>query len=146
MKILTKSLLFIMLAVFISGCGETSENGSDSINSLGCEIIMFNIELDERELSQVFTINNAVTCNGSSNINVSFSGENAKYFLVNEQSSLIYNLNNGVNQGNSLDLTFSMAPEAETIQGTISATVVLKVSNYSTMQKFNQEYTITRLK
>ncbi len=36
--------------------------------------------------------------------------------------------------------------EADTMQETISATIILKISNYSTMKKFNQEYTITRLK
>lgn len=141
-----KLILFIVLAVSIAGCGEVTENIVNNSNSAGCEITMFNIELDERELNQEFTINNAVVCNGSSNAQVSFSGENAKYFLVNGQSALSYNLNNGINQGSTLNLTFSMAPEAENIQGTISATFVLKVSNYLNMQEFNQEYTITRLK
>ena len=104
------------------------------------------IVIDEREMQSEFTIENAVKCNGSSNVNVSFNGENAEYFLVNGKSELSYNLNNGVNQGNSLSLTFSTSPEADTMQETISATIILKISNYSTMKKFNQEYTITRLK
>lgn len=143
-----KKIVLLTAFVAIAGCGEiTPDNISgDNGNKLGCEIIMMNIELDERETSSIFEITDAVKCNGSSNVQVSFSGENAKYFLVNNQSELSYNLNNGVNQGNSLSLTFSTSPEAETVTDTITATIILKVSNYSTMEKFNQEYTITRLK
>ncbi len=148
MNIIKKLVLTVIFIAGISGC---SDSESDNIsgnndNSLGCEVIMFDIELDEREMQSEFTIENAVKCNGSSNFNVSFTGENAKYFLVNNKSELSYNLNNGVNQGNSLNLTFSTSPEADTMQETISSTIILKISNYSTMKKFNQEYAITRLK
>lgn len=142
-----KLILAIMLIAAITGCGDSdSDSGSSSGSKLGCDILMTDIELDERLLDTSYTINNAVKCNGSSNAQVTFSGDNAQYFLVNGESSLSYNLNNGVNQGNSLNLTFSTSPEAETIQGTISATITLKVSNYSTMEKFTHDYTITRVK
>lgn len=141
---------FFLLAVItaVAGCADLlpDDVSGDINNDLGCDITMFDIKLDEREMDSIVIIENAIVCNGSSNAQVSFSGENAKYFLVNDQSELSYNFNNLVNHDNFLNLTFSTSPEAQDITGTITATIVLKVSNYVTMKKFEQEYTITRIK